>query len=138
MNDTANDRGNTRIIPPANQAAYDNFHFAPAVRDGDNLRVSGVIGTNASGKADPDPATQFRHAFEGVQAVLAAADAELADITEMTTFHVGLQGHMGTFMKVKDEFIKAPYPAWTAIGITELAIPGGLVEIRVTARKTVG
>ena len=130
------DRGNTRIIPAANQRSYDNFHFAPAVRDGDNLRLSGVIGTNEKGKADEDPATQFRQAFEGVQAVLAEAGAELADITDITSFHVGLQAHMGTFMAVKDEFIKAPYPAWTAIGCTELAIPGGLVELQIIARKT--
>ena len=39
-----------------------------------------------------------------------------------------------TSMKVKDRFIKDPFPAWTAIGTTELALPGALVEIRVTAR----
>jgi enamine deaminase RidA (YjgF/YER057c/UK114 family) len=37
-------------------------------------------------------------------------------------------------MKVKDRYLSAPYPAWTAIGISELAIPGGLVEIKVIAR----
>jgi enamine deaminase RidA (YjgF/YER057c/UK114 family) len=37
-------------------------------------------------------------------------------------------------MKVKDHYMKAPYPSWTAIGITELAFPGGLVEIKVIAR----
>lgn len=129
------DRGNTRIIPAASQSSYDNFHFAPAVRDGDNLRLSGVIGTDARGKADPDATTQFRQAFAGVAAVLAEAGADMADVTEFTTFHVDLQKHMGTFMKVKDEFVTAPYPAWTAIGITELAIPGALVEIQVIARK---
>ena len=66
--------------------------------------------------------------------MLEAGGASFADITEMTTFHVGLQAHLGAFMTVKDQYIKEPYPAWTAIGISELAIPGGLVEIRVTAR----
>jgi enamine deaminase RidA (YjgF/YER057c/UK114 family) len=54
----------------------------------------------------------------------------------MTTFHVGLQEHLTTFMAVKDNYLKEPYSAWTAIGITELAFPGALVEIRVTARKS--
>ena len=40
---------------------------------------------------------------------------------------------MGEFMSVRDEFLSEPWPAWTAIGITELAIPGARVEIRVTA-----
>jgi enamine deaminase RidA (YjgF/YER057c/UK114 family) len=30
--------------------------------------------------------------------------------------------------------VKEPYPAWTAIGVSALAIPGALVEIRATAR----
>ena len=51
----------------------------------------------------------------------------------MTSFHVDMASHMSAFMKVKDEMISEPYPAWTAIGCTELAMPGGLVEIRVQA-----
>ena len=37
-------------------------------------------------------------------------------------------------MKVKDNYMADPYPAWTAIGITELAFPGALVEIKIIAR----
>jgi enamine deaminase RidA (YjgF/YER057c/UK114 family) len=50
----------------------------------------------------------------------------------MTTFHVGLQEHLGTFLAVRDEFLSAPWPAWTAIGVSELAAPGARVEIKVT------
>jgi enamine deaminase RidA (YjgF/YER057c/UK114 family) len=81
-----------------------------------------------------DPETQFVQAFENLGEVLEEAGTGYSRITEMTTFHVGLQQHLKTFMAVKDRYVQPPYPAWTAIGITELAIPGGLVEIRVTAR----
>ena len=125
-----------RIIPAAMQAFYDGFHFAPAVVDGDHVRCSGVIGMSLDDHTCPsDPAAQFKLAFENLGIVLDAAGVSFADVTEMTTFHVGLQEHMQTFLTVKDEFMAEPYPAWTAIGITELAIPGGIVEIRVTARK---
>jgi enamine deaminase RidA (YjgF/YER057c/UK114 family) len=30
--------------------------------------------------------------------------------------------------------VRPPYPAWTAIGVAELAVPGALMEIRVVAR----
>lgn len=53
---------------------------------------------------------------------------------EFTTHHIGLQKHMAEFMSVRDEFLSEPWPAWAAIGITELAIPGAHVEIKVTAR----
>lgn len=52
----------------------------------------------------------------------------------MTTYHVGLAGHLEEFCAVKDAFISAQYPAWTAVGISELASPGAAVEIRITAR----
>jgi enamine deaminase RidA (YjgF/YER057c/UK114 family) len=123
-----------RIIPASMKAFYDSYHFAPAVVDGDHLRCSGVIGIEADGTCSGDPEKQFTKAFESLGEVLAEAGISAASITEMTTFHVGLQEHMNTFLKVKDRFVKEPYPAWTAIGITELAVPGGLVEIRVTAR----
>lgn len=124
-----------RVIPASMQSFYDGYHFAPAVVDGDHLRCSGVIGVNmADGSVSDDPATQFAQAFDNLAEVLEAGGVGFADITEMTTFHVGLQAHLQAFMKVKDRYIKDPYPAWTAIGTTELALAGGLVEIRVTAR----
>ncbi|MEX2481655.1 MAG: RidA family protein [Gammaproteobacteria bacterium] len=126
---------NKRIVPPSMQGFYDDYHFAPAVIDGEHLRCSGVIGIDlATGKVPEDPATQFTRAFDNLAEVLAAGGASFADITEMTTFHVNLQQHLGVFMQVKDRYVAEPYPAWTAIGTPELALPGGLVEIRVTAR----
>jgi enamine deaminase RidA (YjgF/YER057c/UK114 family) len=125
-----------RVIPDSMKAFYNDFHFAPAVIDGDHVRCSGVIGIEADGKCSDDPNVQITTAFETLGEVLSAAGVSFADITEMTTFHVGLQEHLAVFMSVKDHYIKEPYPAWTAIGITELAFAGGLVEIRVTARKS--
>ena len=122
------------VIPKGQEGLYNQFHFAPAVKDGDRLFCSGVIGVGADGKASPDPETQFTQAFETLSSVLKEAGASFADVVEMTTFHVGLQQSLGKFMKVKDKYLREPYPAWTAIGITELAIPGGLVEIKVIAR----
>jgi enamine deaminase RidA (YjgF/YER057c/UK114 family) len=116
------------------EAFYDHFHFAPAVKDGNRLFCSGVIGTGADGKVSADPETQFTQAFEGVKSVLETAGASFGDVVEITSFHVGVQKHLDTFMRVRDRYVREPYPAWTAIGIAELAVPGGLVEIKVIAR----
>lgn len=120
------------IIPEGSEQQYERFHFAPAVRVGDTVRLSGVIGTKADGSVDADPEQQFVAAFESVVAVLEAADATAADIVDITSYHVGLDA-LGTFMKVKDRFVSEPYPTWTAIGVSALAIPGAIVEIQVTA-----
>ena len=123
-----------RVVPESMQRSYDSFHFAPGVKVGDLLLCSGQIGTDERGKCPADPEDQFTRAFQHVQAILDEAGCDMGDIVEMTTFHVDMSSHLGTFMKVKDRFVSDPYPAWTAIGCTELAMPGGLVEIRVQAR----
>jgi enamine deaminase RidA (YjgF/YER057c/UK114 family) len=128
------------VIPPGWDKLYERWRHAPAVRDGDLLRCAGFIGVDAVGKGtvSPDPETQFKRAFEIVGSVLAAAGLTFADVVEMTTYHVGLREHWDTFGKVKDTFVQAPYPAWTAVGVVELAYPGALVEIKVTARFPTG
>ena len=122
------------IVPKGMEMAYDQFHFSPAVRTGRWLRCSGQLGTDANFAAVEGPEAQFTQAFENVKTVLAAAKLDFSDVVELTTFHVGLREHLGTFLAVKDRYVEAPYPAWTAIGVVELAVPGALVEIRVTAR----
>lgn len=122
------------VIPKGMEAYYNDYHFAPAVKDGDRLFCSGQIGVGEGGKVPDDPETQFTQAFEHVKSTLEAAGSSFGDVVEMTTFHVGLQENLGAFMKVKDLYMKDPFPAWTAIGITELAFPGALVEIKVIAR----
>ena len=64
-------------------------------------------------------------------------DLDFSEIHE-AVFPADVRSHdristLGAFMKVRDEVISKPWPAWTAIGITELAIPGARVEIRVLA-----
>jgi enamine deaminase RidA (YjgF/YER057c/UK114 family) len=49
------------------------------------------------------------------------------------TFHTDLRGEMKAFSQVKDEFFTERYPSWTAVGVTQLALPELLVEIRAVA-----
>lgn len=125
---------NQVVIPSGMEGFYKHFHFAPAVKDGDRLFCSGMIGLDADGKAVKEAELQYTRAFESLGAVLENAGASFADIVEVTTFDVGLQSQLRLFMQVKDRFLKEPYPAWTAIGVAELAVPGALVEIKVVAR----
>jgi enamine deaminase RidA (YjgF/YER057c/UK114 family) len=88
----------------------------------------------SKGKLPEDIAEEFRNAWIGIGKLLAESNIGYADIVEYTTYHVGLQANMESFMSVRDEFLSEPWPAWTAIGITELAVLGAHVEIRVTAK----
>ncbi|MDW3099022.1 MAG: RidA family protein [Alphaproteobacteria bacterium] len=121
------------ILPEALKPTYENFKFAPGVRASGLLHMSGILGTGADGKVPADPAEEFEAAFQQAKMVLGEAGLDFSDIVEMTTFHIGLQEHIGTFMAVKDKYITEPYPAWTAVGTTELAFPGARMELKITA-----
>jgi len=117
----------------AHRSSYQAFHFSQAARSGDLLICSGQIGLNPDGRVPEAAEDEFRAAWAAVGAVLDTAGRSFDHIIEYTTFHVNLQEHLPAFMKVRDEFLEEPWPAWTAIGITELAVPGARVEIRVVA-----
>lgn len=112
---------------------YDRYHFAQATRVGEMVWVSGQVGIDAAGKPGADMAAQARLAFESLKAVLAQAGATLGDVVELNTFHIDLRGDMRAFSAVKDEFFPSNYPSWTAVGVTQLASPDFLIEIRVVA-----
>ena len=121
------------VIPEGSEAQYDRFHFAPAFAVGNTVYVSGVIGQGADGKVPDDPEAEFTLAFDGVARVLESAGCTMADIVEMTTFHTDMPDSLGTFMKVKDRSVEAPYPAWTAVEVAGIRREGAVVEIRVIA-----
>ena len=118
------------IVPAAARKTYENWHFAPAVRHNDIIFFSGVVGQGDSAE------DEFRGAWASLGDTLAEAGVGYEDIIDTTIYLVDLQKNAATMSKVKDEFIKEPYPASTWIGITELIIPGARAEIKVTARKT--
>lgn len=128
----AQERGWEPIVTEAQRQSYEASRYAPVVRIGEELIASGVIGTSRDG--DNGPRAQFRRAFERVIAILRENGLTLADLAEMTTYHVNL-GELGRdFIAVKDEFFpEPPYPAWTAIGVERLFLDSALIEIRFTA-----
>jgi len=121
------------IVPSEDKALYQNFHFAQAARTKGLVICSGQIGTQPGGGVPEAAEAEFRNAWKSVGRVLSAAGLTFSDIVDITSFHVGLRENLATFIKVKDEFVDEPYPAWTAIGVSELAVPGARVEIRVVA-----
>ena len=121
------------INTPSTQALYDAYHFPQATRVGDTIWVSGQVGMDAAMKPGKGMEEQARLAFQNLQSVLEAAGATLADVVELTTFHIDLRKDMRAFSRVKDEFFTEHYPSWTAVGVTELALPEFCVEIRAVA-----
>ena len=100
--------------------------YSDAVRVGDLVFLSGVVSRNA------DPATQFREVFARIGAILEEAGSSLANVVDMTTYHLDMHGHIDAFIEAKNAALPN-LPSWTAIGVTELYSPGVLIEVKVIA-----
>ena len=140
---TAGASGEAIIATSQDMELYDQFHFSPAYRAGDFVFLSGVVAEPPGDQpATPETYQEGLHqAFSAIQATLAASGARFDQVIKLTTFHVfdsphfvgDKAAHIGAFMAVKDEYLPAPYTAWTAIGISELFPDRGLVEIQLIA-----
>ena len=76
----------------------------------------------------------MRLAYVGVGEVLTVAGSSWHDVVSMTTYHVNLRRDIETMTEIHREFVTVePFPAWTAVGVTELYSPDAIVEISVTA-----
>ena len=121
------------VFPAGRHALYATHRYSAAIRSDDLLFVSGQVGSRDDGSPAPDFEAQVRLAFANLEATLRAAGCGFDDIVDVTTFHTDPARQFDTVLAVKDEiFPQAPYPAWTAIGVTWLA--GFDFEIKVIAR----
>ena len=121
------------IVPAVWAAFYAETSVPAAVRVGETLRVTGHTGEMADGSFSTDTETQIRQVFHNIGLTLAEAGVEWADVVEINSYHVGLQTQAEALLRVAGEFLEDPYPAWTAVGVTELIIPEALVEISCVA-----
>lgn len=122
----------TLINPLGTEQGYDEWQMSDAVRVGDTIWISGKVGINQSGSIEKGVEQQSRKAFQRIQDSLAQVGATLDDIVELVTYHVSMRD-LDEFMQVKSEFIRRDFPAWTAVGVTELYVPEALLEIKATA-----
>lgn len=121
------------VFPEGRNALYEQYRYSAAIRSGDLLFVAGQVGNRPDGSAEPDYRAQVRQAFANLRATLAAAGATFDDIVDVISFHTDPETQFEAFLEIKDEmFPSAPYPNWTATGVTWLA--GFDFEIKVIAR----
>lgn len=125
--------GRNAIVPAVWAGFYDETHIPAAVRIGDMLRLTGHTGETADGIFSPDAEGQIRQTFRNITDTLTAASASWHDVVEINSYHVGLLNQAEIVLSVAAEFLEDPYPAWTAVGVTELILPEALVEISCVA-----
>lgn len=122
------------IIPEAAESSYETWGYAPAVKVGNTIYVSGVVSLlEGEGSYEERYARGFKTALKWIETVLQEAGAGLDDIVDITSFHTDLQRQLQTAVEVRMDAMQAPHPSWTAVGTTALATPDGVTEIKVVA-----
>lgn len=122
------------LTPPAFDAVSREWKFSMGLVSGEHVFLTGITGQRLDGTLPDDPEAQFNVAFDHIEAILAEGGMTLADMVDVTTYHVGLRDHLATFRKVWGERVSEPYPAWTAIEVMGFIIPGNYIEVKVVAR----
>lgn len=114
-------------------------------RAGDFLIVSGTSArradntiagaeVDAMGTAKLDIRVQTKAVIENVRDILRSANAELADVVEITTYLVNMND-FGGYNEVYGEFFSSDGPARTTVAVHQLPHPHLLIEIRAVAYK---
>jgi reactive intermediate/imine deaminase len=108
--------------------------LSPAVRVGDLLFLSGVMGTKpgGGGLVDGGIEEQTRQALENVKASLALAGATMADVAKCTVFLTDA-ANFQSMNKVYREFFPTDPPARSTVAVAALVLPNALLEVECVA-----
>jgi enamine deaminase RidA (YjgF/YER057c/UK114 family) len=82
---------------------------------------------------EADAETQIRQTFEQIRELVDAAGGSMRHIVMIHAYFLNMARDLAVFRKVRQEFLVEPFPAATAVGVTELAVPGLQVEIEAVA-----
>ena len=122
------------VVPAGMEAVYERIRYAPAVKIGNTIYVSGQVGRDEKMQLVEGREAQTVQAFENLKKVLEAAGASLSDVVDLTTFHTDMRD-LPSFVEIRDRYLTThPMPAWTAIGAHMLGGTAGyIVEIKAVA-----
>jgi enamine deaminase RidA (YjgF/YER057c/UK114 family) len=109
-----------------------DWGFADAVVTGDTIYLSGVVAGLRPGETDLQLA--YDRAFQRIGKILERAGSSWDDVVDITSFHTDLKSQMPAIVAVKNRYVHAPPPAWTAIQVVRLIPDAGITEIKITAK----
>lgn len=121
------------LAPKGWESSYHELHYSPVVKIGDRVIVSGIPSGSEGSEED-----KVRWAFKQLRAHLERAGATMADVVELSSFHVAadqaeFRKRIEPVLRVHREFFKDHYPTWTAVATSGLYSKGAVMEIRAEA-----
>lgn len=112
----------------------DHYTFAPAMRVGNTIWLSGTTGTDENGKitAPGDIVEQTRQIFRKFEKLLQSVGGSCENIVQTQEFFTTFENYKGTAV-VRREFLKTATPAATGVLVAGLIRKDALIEISAIA-----
>ena len=108
-------------------------HFTDAVRAGDLLFISGLLGVDGEGAlVATDVRAQARQVFANMRAVLDGAGCRFEDVVKVTVYLTDVDDRP-KINPLRQEVFGGARPASTLVEVSRLAILGAKVEIDAVA-----
>lgn len=132
-------RDDAKVVMPTDPntlKTWQSWGFADAIVSGDTVYLSGVVAGTKEGDASLEDA--YARAFEKMGRILERAGVSWDDVVDITSFHTDLKTQMPAIVAVKNRYVRAPFPAWTAIQVVRLIPDNGITEIKLVAKRKSG
>ena len=120
---------------PQGRKFQEEWGYNDAILAGDTIYLSGIVVGEREGESLE---AAYERTYGQIGAILKRARASWDDVVDITSFHTEITAQMPAIVAVHKRFVKAPYPAWTAIDVDRLIPDGGITEIKIVARRPAG
>ncbi|MCE6074198.1 RidA family protein [Agrobacterium vitis] len=122
--------------PPSVRRPFGNYNHGLLVPAGASLLVtSGQLGIGVDDSIPNDLESQAVLCFEAIGAILAEAGMSYADVIRISGF-VTRREDFAPYMAVRDRYTLEPKPVSTLLIVAGFTRPEFLVEVEVTAAKS--
>lgn len=104
-------------------------HYTDAVRAGDHIWISGMLGVDAAGAlSDAGVVSQAEQVFRNLRAVLDHEGAGFDEVVKIVVYLLDIRDR-GPVNEVRRRHFGPARPASTLIEVSALAVPGAVIEI---------
>ncbi len=110
----------------------EEWGYSDAVVAGDTIYLSGIVVGQREGEAME---AAYDRTYRQIGAILKRAGASWDDVVDITSFHTDVTAQMPALVAAHKKYVKAPYPAWTAIDVDRLIPERGITEIKIVAKR---
>ena len=112
----------------------DIYGYAQAVRKGDTVWISGQLGHNEKGELAEGMEAQMKQTYTNIKELLSRYNMTMENVVEEVIYAMDMTTAFEARKNLKaDVYTNPKSVASTMVGVSGLALPGQLVEIKIVA-----